>query len=213
MTAVVFREHDHSYWTGSRRLAGVTEVLRPLYGDLRFVAQDLLDYKSALGKAVHRAVELHVKDDLVYDSLDPVVAQYFEQYLLFEAETGFKPLQSEVVVSSVLGYAGTLDLVGKLADSGAFCAVVDIKTTAALSPAVKLQTAAYMGAFNESSYSAGNTTSANARYALRLTPTNYRLHQYKPSEFSADLAAFLGLLKIHQWALANAIAVGEINHV
>lgn len=216
MGAVEFREADHSYWKDGRRVPGVTTILRPLYGDLRFVQQDLLDWKSELGQAVHRAVELHVLDDLVYDSLDPAVAAYFAQYLLFEVESGFKPTDTEVRVLHPLGYAGTLDLLGTLPRGvGALRknALVDIKTTAALSPAVKLQTAAYQQAWVASNGDMTRPQAVPHRYALRLTPDKYRLEPYQPSTDAADFAGFLGLFKAYQWCSANGATVGDFSHV
>lgn len=216
MSAVEFREADHSYWLDGRRVPGVTTVLRPLYGDLRFVKQDLLDWKSALGQAVHRAVELHVLDDLVYDSLDPVVAAYFAQYLLFEVESGFKSTATEVRVLHPLGYAGTLDLLGTLPRGvGALRknALVDIKTTAALSPAVRLQTAAYQQALVTMDEGKSGSHAVPQRFALRLTPDKYRLQPYETATDASDFAGFLGLFKAYQWAAANAAEIGDFSHV
>lgn len=212
MAAVEFRESDHSYWKDGAKVPGVTTILRPLYGDLRFVQQDLLDWKSALGQAVHKAIELHVLDDLIYDSLDPIVAAYFAQYLLFEVESGFKPEATEVRVCHPLGYAGTLDLHGNLPRGvGALRKLVqiDIKTTAALSPAVRLQTAAYQQAW----VAEHSPRYAPQRYALRLTPEKYRLQAYETSTDAADFAGFLGLFKAHQWCQANGAKVEDFSHV
>lgn len=203
---IEFRESDHSYWRNGQRVPGVTRILKPLYGDLRFVQQDLLDWKSALGQAVHKAVELHVLDDLVYDSLDPVVAEYFHQYLLFESESGFKATQAEVRVMHPIGYAGTLDLIGEIGERRA---LIDLKTTAALSPAVKLQTAAYQQALRNDL----DEFDTRRRYALRLTPDKYRLEPYHPSTDAADFAGFVGLFKAYQWCAANGATVGDFSNV
>lgn len=186
---IQFDELKHEYTLAGRKLPGVTSILKPFYGDLRFVKQDVLDYKSELGVAVHKAVELHVLGGLDYGSLVSPVADYFDQYLAFEAETGFVAMASEVRVHSALGYAGTLDLSGSLRNR---LALVDLKTTAALSPVVALQTAAYQHAHNEN-----EPIKLLNRFALRLTPEKYHL---VPFTGSSDFAVFLSLLKIHQWA-------------
>ena len=203
MSLIQFDEEKHEYRVNGQRLPSVTEILRPLYGDLRFVAKDLLEYKGELGKAVHRAVELHVLGALEYSSLVSPVAEYFEQYLIFEADTGFEPIATEVRVSSPLGYAGTLDLLGMLNDK---MALVDLKTTAALSPAVALQTAAYAKAVADST-----THKVQARYALRLTPDKYRLQPYKND--TQDLAGFLGFLNAYRWCQSAGKSFGDMNHV
>ena len=190
-----FDEATHTYWLQDRRLPSVTEVLKPLYGDLRFVDQDLLDYKSDLGRAVHKAIELHVLDGLDYSTLDDLVAQYFSQYLHFEWETGFKATASEQIVHHSMGYAGMLDLAGSLGDTHA---VIDAKTTAALSKAVALQLAAYRAAYMDWGYEGPSVK----RFALRLTPHSYHLQPYLSSRDAADFAAFMGFLKVHQWCSA-----------
>lgn len=188
---VQFDEATHTYTVGGRRIPSVTEILRPLYGDFRFVNEDLLNYKSELGTAVHRAIELHVLDGLDFSSLVSPVAEYFAQYLAFETDSGFKRLASERRVYSALGYCGTYDLEGRLNRQQY---IVDIKTTAALSPAVALQTIAYLRAHNEY-YGA----KAERRAALRLTPDKYFFVPYDTARDAADFGAFVGLLKAKQW--------------
>lgn len=195
---IQFDEASHTYWDGGTQLPSVTQILKPLYGDLRFVGSDLLEYKSELGKAVHKAVELHVLDYLDYGSLDPVVAEYFSQYLRFETDTGFKATGSEIIVHHSLGYAGTLDLAGNL---GAFHCNIDLKTTSALSKAVALQLAGYKAAYVEM----GGIQQPVRRYALRLTPNSYHLEPYNPARDSIDFASFVGFLKVHQWCATNGI--------
>lgn len=194
---IQFNEELHEYRIDGRRLPSVTEILKPLYTDLRFVDKDLLDYAGSRGTAVHKAVELHVLGDLDYSSLQGEVAEYFEQYLLFEAETGFKPSITELRVSSKLGYAGTLDLAGYLHGK---MALVDLKTTASLSKAVALQTAAYQTAMNETT-----EHKAEKRFALRLARDKYRLEAY-PND-KQDFASFLGFLSVHRWCAANGKSI------
>lgn len=201
---VTFDEASHTYRRDGVKVPGVTSILKPLYSDLRFVGADLLEWKSSLGKAVHRAVELHVKDDLVYDSLDPIVAAYFAQYLNFEGDVGFKPAAAEIMVYSSLGYAGTFDLLGAL---GKFTGLVDLKITSTLSPAVRLQTAAYQHAHKEM------TGQCPKRYALRLTPDRYRLEPYETRTDTPDFAAFMGLLSAYRWCQANGAKLGDFDHV
>lgn len=200
MSAITFREEDHTYWQGSRRLPSVTEVLKPLYGDLRFVGEDILNYKRDLGVAVHKAVELHVLGGLRYDSLVPPVSDHFEQYLLWEAEIGFTPRHSELLVHSALGYAGTLDLQGDIALAPW---LVDLKCTAALSPAVKLQLAAYQQAYIESHGGAPGKVNRPRRAALRLSPNRYHWTPYPSATDQVDLAGFAAFLNAHKWCAAN----------
>lgn len=204
MSAVIFDEAKHEYRTPEgKRLPSVTEILKPLYGDLRYVKQDLLDYKSVLGQAVHKAIELYTLKTLDMDTLDDQVLPYFEQFLRFCRDTGFVPTETEVRISSKMGYAGTLDLIGLL---NCRKVLVDIKTTAALSPAVALQTAAYGMAYNAER----PASPVVKRYALRLTPDMYRLQPY--DNMAADFATFIAFLKTNEWCRQNG-AKQEYNHV
>lgn len=203
-TVIEFNEERHEYRVGGRRVPSVTEILKPLYGDLRFVREDILEYKRELGVAVHKAVELHVKGELIYSSLEGPVAAYFERYLDWEIESGFKPLHSEQKVYSPLGYAGTVDLVGFV---GGRLTIIDLKCTAALSPAVALQVAAYRNA-----YAATFDTQQErlARASLRLTDKKFHYHPYKPINDATDFGAFLGLLKVTQWCALNGAELSEV---
>lgn len=193
MKNVTFRESDHTYWLRDQRIPSVTEILKPL-SDFRFVKDDVLQWKSDLGRAVHGAIELHLLDDLEYDSLSGDVAQYFNQFLAFEREAKFQSLGTELIVSHALGYAGQIDCVGRI--NGKNEAIFDWKTTAQISPVVALQTAAYAFALDadESHY-----FTFGRRYALRLSPTNYRLHQFSAVTYNYDLHVFKSLLTLHKW--------------
>jgi hypothetical protein len=204
MSVLAFDEERHEYRLDGRRLPSVTEILKPLYGDLRFVREDILEYKRALGSAVHTAIDLHIKGGLLYSSLEGPVAEYFEQYLLWELESGFKPIESEARVHSALGYAGTLDLFGQI---GKKLVLADTKCTAALSPAVALQTAAYRKAYAETR---GIDEREISRAALRLAAGKYHYHPYKAITDASDFGAFLGLLKIAQWCRANGAELSEV---
>lgn len=201
---ILFSPERHEYQVGGRRMPSVTEILKPLYGDLRFVREDVLEYKRELGVAVHKAVELHIKGGLIYSSLEGPVAAYFEQYLEWEVDSCFRALGSEVLVYSALGYCGTVDLVGTINGK---MVMPDLKCTAALSPAVALQTAAYQKGYGEHY---GIDDRKIRRAALRLSSTKYHYHPYKPINDASDFGAFFGLLKIHQWAAANGATIAEV---
>lgn len=198
---ITFRESDHTYWDGGKQIPGVTTILKPLYtGDLKFVSADILEYKSALGTAVHKAIELHVCGKLDYSTVVDQVAPYFEGYLKFERESGFLMTDSELrVYSDTYGYAGTCDLAGQL--NGRHV-LIDAKTTSVLSPAVALQLAAYREAYNERARKE-HYDQATRTYALRLLPNDYRLVPYDPANHRQDFATFMGLLHVHHWCAAN----------
>jgi hypothetical protein len=202
--SLTFDPISHTYWWGKQKVPGVTKILKPLYGDLRFVKQDLLEYKSELGKAVHKAVELYVLDKLDFSTVFSPVEEYLEQYIKFEAESGFKATHAEVFVYSKLGYAGQVDLVGAFPNGRT--ATIDVKTTAMISPAVALQLMAYKKGIEDTL-----GIKVMDRYALRLTPDKYRLHQFKDDQ--TDLSGFVGFLSAYRWSEANGKTFEDMSHV
>lgn len=186
MTAQL-NEETHVYTNNGKTLPSVTQILRPLMGDLRFVKSDILEHKSQLGQAVHKAIELHLIDQLDYTSVPNIVMPYLNQFLRFEHDTKFVAVDVECVVSHPLGYAGKLDAVGRINNK---LGIFDWKTTTTLSPVVALQTAAYATA---------HKFGITERYALRLSESNYRLHKYPASEHVSDFQTFTGLLRLHHW--------------
>lgn len=197
---LTFEEETHTYRKNGRKVPSVTQIIKPLYADLRFVDKDLLEYKSDLGKAVHKTIELYALDDLDESSVVSPVLEYFKQYLKFESESGFKALHPEALVYSALGYAGQVDLIGTLHKK---LVLMDLKTTATISSAVALQTMAYKKAWEEE-----NGRVIQERYALRLAPDKYRLHKF--SNDGSDLAGFVGFLSAYRWCEANGKQFNEV---
>lgn len=202
--SLTFDPVKHEYWWGKQKVPGVTRILKPLYGDLRFVKQDLLEYKGELGKAVHKAVELYVLGTLDMSTVVSPVLEYLMQYILFEKQSGFKATAAEQFVYSKLGYAGQVDLVGRFPNGRT--ATIDVKTTAVISPAVALQLMAYKKGLEDTT-----GVKVDDRYALRLTPDKYRLHQFKDD--NSDLSGFVGLLSAYRWCRANGLTFEDVNHV
>lgn len=150
------------------------------------------------GISVHKAIELHLEDDLDEASLDPEIARYFYAYWKFERETGFKPRHSETrVYSAKYRYAGTIDLEGDLHRKPA---IIDTKTTRQLMPSTGPQTAAYEAAFKEHY----ETYRKHQRYALLLKPDGtYRL---EPCTNPRDFGVFLACLTVHNFRRKHHVA-------
>jgi len=186
----------HRYRLDGAEVPGVTRVLGSLY-DVSTIRNGGLQHKREIGEALHLAIDLDLKGDLELDSLDLEVVGYFDGWLRFRRETGFECLFSEKqVASKKYRYAGTLDLAGRI---DGVEAVIDGKTTAALHPAVALQTAAYHNAACEM----GLVRTTARRYALRLRPDGtYVLDQHKDR---ADFFVFLSCLSLHNWRARHGI--------
>lgn len=185
-----FDEPTHTYTREGVAVPSVTQALGVISA-YDGIPPAILAEAAERGTAVHKAIELHLQDDLDEASLDPVIAGYFYGYWKFERETGFKPRHSEALVySAKYGYAGTLDLEGDLHHKAA---IIDTKTTRQLMASAGPQTAAYEAAFKEQHQSRRNYQ----RYALLLKQdSTYRL---EPCTAAGDFRVFLACLTVHNF--------------
>lgn len=141
MTAVAFDPVEHRYTLNGRELISVTQALMSAgFIDVTWYTDDA----RARGSAVHDAIQrLHASD--LNPSADLVASDvpYFDAYLAFLAESGFMVDGSEERVCDPLtGYAGTVDLRGRLPRYHFGVDVIDVKTGSVPSW-VGYQTAAY----------------------------------------------------------------------
>jgi hypothetical protein len=197
MEGLIFCEGPHTYTLDGRPVPGVTSVLKALPNEYGHVAPEVMAAASALGTAVHRVIELDVRRELDEEDLDPVLLPYLGQWREFLATSGFRVLGSELEVASrKYGYAGKLDLVGVLHGRKA---LVDAKRTAQVPRSAGPQTAGYKLATQECRPDLIGPTEPCDRYALHLTPKNWRLVPFKDP---ADQRVFLSCLTIHHWSNA-----------
>jgi len=181
---------DRDYKIGGVKLPGVTTILKEVGAiDTRWAQQWHLDR----GTAVHKTIELHNKGVLDYDSIDPEVTPYFEQWLEFENVSEIKVLTSEKKVThETLLYGGTLDMIAELNGEKV---LIDLKT-GGKAPWHSLQTAAYAMAYLQST-------------DLKLPPYVKRFTLYLSGEGMANLSrhendeqdcfAFQGFLSVFNW--------------
>jgi len=193
---LLFREEDHTYWLGERRLPSVSEVIAPVQS-FEGIPEAVLARKSAIGKAAHLACQfLDEGDDVDPESLDPVVAPYVDAWRRFMAEN--KPEWSvieEQMHDETLGYAGTPDRYGLL--HGAKW-IIDIKTVVTISPATALQTVAYRKLVAQRTK---EREPLIKRGAVQLgTDGRYKLHEFKDP---ADWAIFQSLLNVKAWQMRH----------
>lgn len=193
--AVIFREEGHSYTLDGQRLPSVTQILSRCF-DFSMVNADVLAAKAALGTAVHVACELDDADDLVEDSVHASVRPYLEGYRLFKRQKLTRVIATEQVVHNRLyGYAGKFDLLTEF-DGSRW--LIDWKTPLTISPAVGLQTAAYVAAL-PSDLAAGKRIK---RAALQLkNDGTYKLHEFAQPN---DHAVFIAFATAYNWETRNA---------
>lgn len=152
-----FIEDTHTYLLDGNPVPSVTEIIKPMV-DLTRVPPGVLEFKRSLGKAVHKAIELYERQDLDVDTLDQEAMPFFEAWLKFKAETGFRAVLTEQIVwSAKLRYAGTLDVLGSRysgpdADVNVFHPdeLLDCKCVWTMGSATGPQTAGYALALQES---------------------------------------------------------------
>ena len=186
-------EEDHTYWLMGQRFPSVSEIISPVCS-YDGVPVEVLERKSAIGKALHTLSEWHDRDGLKSidrKSIDPAVAPYFEGWRKFMRE--MKPkweLIEHRKASTGLGFAGTLDRYGCFLGERW---MIDIKTVASVRNATGLQLAGYCVL--------QGVNNSVKRGAVQLTPDGkYKLHEFKDP---LDYTVFLGLLSVTKWRIRN----------
>lgn len=139
---LTFDEDTHTYYWNGVVTESVTQVLQTAdVIDYDKIPEQIREYALQRGRIVHVVTELFDKDDLVWDSLDPVIEPYLQGYIKFKKDMGFKPLLIESKgYNKKFGYAGTLDRVGTVRDGRMW--LIDFKS-GSCPKWVGLQTAAY----------------------------------------------------------------------
>ena len=143
VSKLTFREDTHEYRYGGVVVPGVTSMIERAY-DFEHVPESIMEYKSALGTAVHKACELDDLGTLREESVDPAVRPYLEAWRRFTLENNpdWDGIE-EKVYHPVYRYAGALDRRGWL--NGKY-GINDIKTSTTVHNAAGLQLAGYQEA-------------------------------------------------------------------
>ena len=124
-----FTESTHTYWVERGDLKEKVPSVSTIIGnilELDKAYKNIDPFYANRGTAVHKAIELHIADNLDEESLDDEVIPFFNAYKKFSNLTKFDPLESErKVFSEELWVAGTLDLIGEIQNKRV---LIDIKT-------------------------------------------------------------------------------------
>lgn len=199
---LTFNEELHEYRWNGVVVPSVTTIIASLY-DFSFVSEVNMEKACRRGTEVHRACELYDQGALNEDGMHLWAwIEYFNAYKRFRAETGFVPeVNEQRIYHPQLKYAGSLDLRGLLNDRPS---IIDIKTTASLSPAIGVQLAGYeQGVVSEADYKGEKKYQ---RFALQLRPDGtYRLQPYTDQ---TDWSVFVGLLNAYNWKRKHNILKG-----
>lgn len=176
-----FDSATHTYTLAGRRLPSVTQVLGVL-DQYESVPLSALEAAREFGTHVHLAVELDIAGTLDEAALDPALAPYLEGWRKYRRDSGIRIIGSEQrIVDTVLGYAGTCDVVGEVRGQNV---VIDIKS-GAVPKSAGPQVAAY-----------AQVLKIRRRCCLQLMPNDYRVHALTDP---SDWPLFLSCLNIAKW--------------
>lgn len=111
---LVFDELQHRYVLDGRDLISVTTALK----EAGMVdTQHWNDEARLRGQYVHQCIALDAEDALDENTVDPLVQPYFEAFRKFQRDTSVKlEIVERRVCDPALGYAGTLDAIGRWPD-------------------------------------------------------------------------------------------------
>jgi len=193
MSYLTFNEERHEYRAGDVVVPSVTQILKPLT-DFSMVPKDVLERASQFGRAVHKACELSDLGNLEEATLDSVLYPYLAGWKKFSREHAVKWVIIErPLYSDMHKYAGTPDRFGTVDGKAA---VVDIKSSTSLYPAVGPQLAAYKNLVPGS-------PPICRRIGVLLKPDgNYELKEYTDRD---DWSLFLSLLTVRHWCKRHSI--------
>lgn len=189
MMRIKFDAPTHRYQINGKDVPSVTQVLgmANLYA---FIDKQLLAKAARFGTAVHKATELYDAGTLDYNSLDAALVPYLEGWRKFLTDTQFQIINSEEIVGSSLGYAGTYDRIGLLNGK---LTLLDIKTSETIPKTTPLQLSAYSSAYEEMHHSL-----IEQRVCVKLKPVNYELSFYHDQ--SNDFWMFKKFLDCYKWS-------------
>ena len=201
----IFRAEDHKYFHGGIEVPGVTRLLQD-YDLINFdgVPKERLDYKFALGTAVHYAIKLYNEQNLDEDSMHKAVKPYFQAYKKFCEIHKYEPRHTEHrLYSKKWQFAGTMDSQGLFFwKKNDLESIIDWKCSWGMYPANGPQTAGYQILFEEE-----YKIKIKARFGLQLKPTGaFEIIEYSDP---ADKTVFLSALTLHHWKVRNGLIKPE----
>jgi len=201
---MISRNDQHVYHdqSGSKWLSVTQQLTIAGFCDFSMVSPANLEHARIRGYFVHETVKLLVYDNLdtEIDSLDPGYRNYVKAFVQFQKDHGWAVFKTEeIVFDNSLRTCGEYDQIGKLRNSDVLL-LLDIKATATVSEAVRLQTAAYRDFYNQDPR---NKQKVGLRGSLQLLPSGkYKLYFYKDAQ---DIRIFQCICKSNWWSLSNKI--------
>lgn len=196
-----FNPETHTYTLNGERLAGVSSILRYAgFNDMSMIRQDVLERAQEFGNAIHLACEYLDKETLDEEKLDPNLIPYLQGWKKFKKEYQVKIIDIEkIVYSEKWKCAGCLDRVVDMKwKNNNIVALLDIKSTTTMNPAIALQSAAYKLMWNEMMWEKEEQEGdyIQQRLGVQLIPNDYKIVPY---DDKTDERVFLACLQIRNW--------------
>ncbi len=186
-----FERKTHSYFLGSRRLPGLTEIMK----SNGFISEWAMDPAARRrGSFVHAFTQFYDEGDLDWGQVDDDYMGFVMAWERFRKETGFTPREIEIPkYHPVFLFAATLDREGFFPDGSS--AIVEIKTGS--TPAY----AAFQTAAQEL------LTGPRKRMVVEL----HQDGSWKPVYYTkhSDANMFLSCLAMHNWKIQAGIKSKE----
>lgn len=111
--SVTFNADNHTYWRGSTRIPGVSEILKKV--GLSKDYSGISPFYAERGKAVHLAIQYFLEKRLDINSLDEIIKPFFKAFLSYyykdESRLGHILALEQPMASANYSFAGTPDLV------------------------------------------------------------------------------------------------------
>ena len=199
-----FDEIQHRYTLNGKPVPSVTSIISTVSADS--ILSNNFKMAGIRGTAVHAVCEkLNNGEQVNVSSLDEDINRYVQGYISFLQTGLYEVTHSELrVYSPTKYYAGTVDIIAKN-KKGDYC-VMDIKTSALVSPTASLQMAAYAGAIEEMSAKGLldlGKIKIKERVVIWLTGDGkYELVKYKdPSDYNV----FVCMLAAHNWRKKHGV--------
>ena len=195
MDELRFDPSNHTYWIGTKKLPGVTGILKVL-GGYEGIPERILRKAADRGTAVHKITELDDAGTLDYETLAEELFGYLMGWHRFKEEMRPEIFDAEVAdYHPQLLYAGTRDrrmIIHGLKKPK--MSILDIKSSYMLMPTTGPQTAGYKEIHNAN---ASKDEQAHTRYGLRLGKDGtYELKEYKDM---GDWNTFVSCLNCTRW--------------
>lgn len=196
---LVFNTDKHEYVLNGTPVPSVTRVISNITEDMMFNSSFIK--AGVRGTAVHKVCEdINNGVKVNFEALGEDIRAYVDGYRAFLAKEAYSVISSELrVYSEKYRFAGTVDIVAR--DGRGQLAIMDIKTSAMVSPTTALQLAAYEHCYREMNGISPKKTIR--RTVIWLTGDGeYTLgHYIDPTDWNI----YLSHLAVYNWRKRNGL--------